>query len=55
MYEKPTVERFGVFRELTKWGLSGDSDGGAVFGIGSPGCSTFGKKVGCPDGGGSRS
>ena len=37
MYEKPTVERFGSLRELTKLGAGPDCDGGA-FGItGGPG------------------
>jgi hypothetical protein len=30
MYEKPRVERYGTFRELTLIGLSGSSDGFTV-------------------------
>lgn len=40
MYEKPLLQRFGTFRELTRWGLNSSTDGGSIFGIGSPGCST---------------
>lgn len=51
-YQKPVVEKFGTFRELTRWGLQSASDGGSIFGIGSPGCSTtIGTKtyeIGCP-------
>ena len=43
MYQKPRVERFGTFRELTRLGFTGVSDGllivnaatGAVVGSGS--------------------
>jgi hypothetical protein len=31
MYEKPKLERFGTFRELTRIGLGPDGDGG-IFG-----------------------
>jgi hypothetical protein len=56
MYQKPVLERFGSFRELTQWGLSSASDGGSIFGIGSPGCQTtigHGRRqhtysIGCP-------
>ena len=34
MYEKPRVERFGTFRELTRAGWDRDNDGLVVFGIG---------------------
>ncbi|CAA9355645.1 MAG: hypothetical protein AVDCRST_MAG11-3785 [uncultured Gemmatimonadaceae bacterium] len=37
MYEKPEVQRFGTFRELTKFGAQAGSDIGSVFGI--TGCS----------------
>lgn len=40
MYQKPTVEKLGTFRELTRWGFSSASDGGSILGIGSPGCQT---------------
>jgi hypothetical protein len=32
MYQKPSVKKFGSFRELTKVGFNNVSDGGAVFG-----------------------
>jgi hypothetical protein len=48
MYSKPKLERFGTFRELTQWGLQSATDGGSIFGIGSPGCSTFGFEIDCP-------
>lgn len=36
MYEKPALERFGTFRELTQLGLQGGTD---LFGVeGIPGC-----------------
>ena len=34
MYEKPKVQRFGTFRELTAAGWDRDNDGLVVFGIG---------------------
>jgi hypothetical protein len=34
MYEKPRVERFGTFRELTRAGWDRDNDGLVVWGIG---------------------
>ena len=43
MYEKPTVEKFGTFRDLTRLGFNGGSDGISIFGPGTPaapGCST---------------
>ncbi len=33
MYTKPTLERFGTFRELTQVGLGADGDGG-IWGTG---------------------
>jgi hypothetical protein len=40
MYEKPKVERFGSFRELTLWGTDEDGDGGVIWGIGN-GCNVL--------------
>ncbi|MBX3173940.1 MAG: lasso RiPP family leader peptide-containing protein [Gemmatimonadaceae bacterium] len=55
MYEKPTLQRFGTFRELTLLGFSSSTDGASIFGIGSPGCSTtIGRhtyEIGCPSSG----
>lgn len=52
MYQKPVLEKFGSFRELTQWGFQNASDGGSIFGIGSPGCTTriWGQtiEIGCP-------
>ncbi len=52
MYQKPSLEKFGTFRELTQWGLASASDGGSIFGISSPGCETrIGRRtysIGCP-------
>ena len=31
-YEKPAIERFGTFRELTQAGCSGASDGATMLG-----------------------
>lgn len=33
MYQKPKLERFGTFRELTKLGLDADGDGGVYIGL----------------------
>lgn len=33
MYQKPKVERFGTFRELTQIGTNGAYDGVTIFGI----------------------
>ena len=33
MYEKPKLERFGTFRELTKLGSDSDGDGGIYIGL----------------------
>lgn len=49
-YQKPAVEKFGTFRELTQLGLSSASDGASIFGIGSPGCQTGPISLGCPTG-----
>jgi hypothetical protein len=52
MYQKPALEKFGTFRDLTQWGLASASDGGSIFGISSTGCSTrIGRRtfeIGCP-------
>ena len=37
MYERPTLERLGSFRELTQLGFTGQSDGASIFGLGSAG------------------
>lgn len=53
MYQKPTLEKFGSFRDLTRLGFASSTDGASIFGIGSPGCSTtlWGRtyEIGCPD------
>jgi hypothetical protein len=51
-YQKPLVEKFGTFRELTRFGISSASDGASIFGIGtSPGCdSRLLGPIGCPTG-----
>lgn len=42
MYEKPRLERFGTFRQLTLWGfVAPDCDGGGIYGVG-------GNDKGCP-------
>jgi len=42
VYQKPKLERFGTFRELTLYGVSApDCDGGSILGIG-------GSLKGCP-------
>lgn len=35
MYQKPRVERFGTFRELTQVGFNGSTDGFTICGIGN--------------------
>ena len=40
MYEKPSLKKFGTFRDLTQLGLNKSTDGASIFGISSPGCST---------------
>jgi hypothetical protein len=55
MYEKPKLERFGTFRELTLLGIDSGQDAGGMFGLGcdgSPGALDFAV---CPAGGGGRS
>jgi hypothetical protein len=53
VYEKPSLQRFGTFRDLTRWGFASASDGGSILGISSPGCETdtgqWGVyRIGCP-------
>jgi hypothetical protein len=48
VYQKPTLMRFGSFRELTQLGNDGASDGASFQGISSPGCSTDGVPQDCP-------
>lgn len=54
-YAKPELTKFGAFRELTQWGFASASDGGSIFGISSPGCSTglgggrVSIQIGCPN------
>ena len=33
MYQKPKVERFGTFRELTQVGFNGTTDGFTICGV----------------------
>jgi len=41
VYQKPMIEKFGAFRELTRWGFTSASDGGSIMGVTvSDGCST---------------
>ncbi len=56
-YQKPTLQRFGHFRDLTRLGFSSASDGFSIIGIGtSPGCETsvnwnnrtYTWEIGCP-------
>ena len=35
MYQKPQMERFGTFRELTQIGFNGSTDGFTICGIGT--------------------
>ncbi len=35
MYQKPVIERFGTFRDLTLAGFAGTSDGVTFFGANS--------------------
>jgi hypothetical protein len=53
MYQKPQLERFGGFRELTRYGLIGSMDGGTIQGISSPGegCTNDSPWVVCPKNG----
>jgi len=52
-YQKPTVEKFGAFRDLTLLGLNSSTDGASIFGVvSSPGCQTTYRgttfSIGCP-------
>ena len=41
MYQKPEVQKFGSFRDLTQLGFANATDGMSILGIGtSPGCYT---------------
>jgi hypothetical protein len=35
MYQKPTVQKFGTFRDLTQAGCTGESDGQSYMGSGT--------------------
>lgn len=49
MYARPVLQKFGTFRELTKLGNEGASDGATFQGIGtSVGCETGGVPDNCP-------
>lgn len=37
MYIKPTLQRFGTFRELTQIGLTNNSDGASILSVNSTG------------------
>ncbi len=37
MYVKPSLQRFGTFRELTQIGLTNNSDGASILSVNSPG------------------
>lgn len=37
VYQKPAVQKFGSFRELTQVGFLASSDGASAFGIGNDG------------------
>lgn len=55
MYEKPVLQRFGTFRELTRIGPDTGADLGSVFGIsGCNGLDTPGSDFGCQATRGSR-
>ena len=36
MYQKPTVQKFGMFRDLTRAGCTGTSDGATFYGTTGP-------------------
>jgi hypothetical protein len=38
MYQKPTVERFGTFRDLTQQGFNGNNDGITFNGVNGNNC-----------------
>ena len=52
-YQKPALEKFGTFRDLTRFGFNSASDGASILGVvTSPGCVTqWGDRtyeIGCP-------
>lgn len=48
MYERPTLERYGGFRQLTQLGSVGASDGCSISGIGG---TVAGNNIPIPPGG----
>ena len=54
MYEKPTLQRFGTFREITKLGPEAGSDIGSVFGISGCNAQDTQSEFGCGVNRGSR-
>ena len=54
MYEKPRLQRFGTFRELTRFGPDGGSDIGSISGIAGCSSENAGNELGCQVVGGSR-
>ena len=54
MYEKPQVQRFGTFRELTRFGPEAGSDIGSVFGISGCNAQDTQSEFGCQTNRGSR-
>ncbi len=55
MYQKPRLERFGTFRQLTLYGFGApDCDGGSIYGVGGniKGCAVV-PTIAEPSGGGS--
>lgn len=54
MYQKPVLQKYGSFRELTLLGMNNSTDGASILGISSPGCSTtIGRwtfEIGCETG-----
>jgi hypothetical protein len=55
VYQKPRLERFGTFRQLTLYGWTApDCDGGSIYGMGGnlKGC-TYVEVLDVPTGGGS--
>lgn len=55
VYQKPTLQKFGTFRELTRFGFASAADGISILGIGGDGCEVqWGSRtyeIGCPEGG----
>ena len=52
-YQKPALEKFGTFRDLTRLGLRSASDGASILGdVTSDGCRTgsgpTAVRIGCP-------